>query len=273
MSKKILNAFIWIILIVVAIFTLLPFVWMLITSVKSSGNIYQMPPEFFVKNPRFENYSDVVKMVPIFRYFINSALISLLVTVGTLITTIFASYAFARYEFKGKEIIFTIIVATMMVPGEVLIAPNFVTISKLGLLNTMTALYLPWIASAFSIFLLRQYFLQVPEELYKASKIDGASEMDYLFRILVPYSKPALITIGLLRIINSWNEFLWPLLMVNETTKRTLPVGLTTFVTEAGTKYNLLMAYASIVVIPIILIYILCHNYIIQGFSRGGLKG
>ena len=112
-----------------------------------------MPPEFFVKNPRFENYSDVVKMVPIFRYFINSVLISLLVTVGTLITTIFASYAFARYEFKGKDIIFTIIVATMMVPGEVLIAPNFVTISKLGLLNTMTALYLPWIASAFSIFL------------------------------------------------------------------------------------------------------------------------
>ena len=163
--------------------------------------------------------------------------------------------------------------ATMMVPSEVLIAPNFVTMTKLKLINTLPALYIPWIASAFSIFLLRQYFLTIPKELYNAAKIDGCSDFKYLIKVMVPYSKPALISIALLRIINSWNEFLWPLLMINQPEKRTLPVGLTTFMTEAGDQFNYLMAYSSLVIIPVIILYIFLEKHIIKGFSRSGIKG
>lgn len=272
-ENKFLSIFVHIVLIMGAIAALLPFIWMVITSLKEGGAIHKLPPEFWVKEPKWENYIFVSNKVPIFRYFINSLFITTIITSLTLITTILAAFAFSRINFWGRDLIFTILISTMMVPGEVLIAPNFITLARLGLVNTMTSLYLPWIASAFSIFLLRQYFLNIPEEFYYASKVDGATDFQYLIKIMVPYSKPALISIAILRVVNSWNEFLWPLLMVNSPEKRTLPVGLTTFMTEAGAHYHWLMAYATVVIFPIIILYILLYKYIIQGFVQGGIKG
>lgn len=270
---KIINIISYIILISGVIVTLLPFIWMISTSLKHPGAVYEMPPKLIPISFQWDNYSEIVRRVPIKTYFFNSVFVAFMVTAGTLITSILAAFAFSRLKFWGRDIIFSILLGTMMVPGEMLIAPNFVTLSKLHLINTMPALYVPWLTSVFSIFLLRQFFLTVPEELYYAAKVDGCSDFKYLVKIMVPFAKPALITIALLKIINSWNEFLWPLLMTSTPEMRTLPVGLTNFMTEAGAKYNLLMAYSSIVIIPIIIIYITLQKYIVQGVTRGGIKG
>ena len=161
----------------------------------------------------------------------------------------------------------------MMIPSEVLLAPNFVMLTKLKLINILHALYIPWIASAFSVFMLRQYFLDIPKELYHSAKVDGCSDFKYLWKVAVPYSKPALISIALLRVINSWNEFLWPLLMINRPDKRTLPVGLATFMTEAGPHYHYLMAYSAMVIVPVIIVYLILQKHLIEGLSKNGIKG
>lgn len=273
MNKKILNAIRYIILIAGCFVTLIPFLWMISTSLKSGGEIYKLPLTFMPERIKWENYSTVVSKVPMMRYALNSILVSSIITIGTIITSVLAAFAFSRKKFFGRDIIFTLLLGTMMVPGEMLIAPNFVTISKMGLMNKLPALYLPWIASIFTIFLLRQYFLGIPEELYYAAKVDGCSDFKYLIKVMVPLSKPGIITVALLRIINSWNEFLWPLLMVSTPDKRTLPVGLAQFITEAGPNYNLLMAYSAIIIIPVIVVYIFLQKYVIQGVSRSGIKG
>lgn len=271
--KKFFYYLIYIMVIVFAIVSIIPFMWMISTSLNHGAAIYQLPLDFFPSPLRFENYIHVYQKTPILTYFFNSVLVSTVITVGTLITTILATYGFSKVKFTGRDFLFVILIATMMVPGEVLIAPNFITLAKLGLINTKISLFIPWIASAFSIFLLRQYFLEIPEELYYAAKIDGCSDFYYLTRIMVPYSKPALLNIAFLRIINSWNEFLWPLLMVNSEEQRTLPVGLATFITEAGSQYQYLMAYTTIILIPVFIIYFILQKHIIEGFSKAGIKG
>lgn len=271
--KRIIRTILFCAIILGAIFSLIPFLWMLITSLNDGSAIYQLPPQFILSKYHFENYSFVFDKVPFKSYFFNSVFVSVMVTLGTLITTILAAFAFSHLKFKGRDALFVLVISTMMVPSEVLLTSNFVTLAKLKLLNTLHSLYIPWIASAFSIFMLRQYFLDIPKELYHSAKIDGCSDFKYLWKIAVPYSNPALISIALLRLINSWNEFLWPLLMINSPEKRTLPVGLTTFMTEAGPYYNYLMAYSSMVIIPVIIIYLFLQKHLIEGFSRSGIKG
>ncbi len=268
-SKTIL----YIVLILGGIATVLPFIWMISTSLKSGGEIYKLPLTFIPESIQWKNYKTVFDRVPMTQYAINSILVTTVITVGTIITSILAAFAFARLKFWGRDILFTLLLGTMMVPSEMLISPNFVTLSKMGLINKMPALYLPWIASVFTIFLMRQYFLGIPEELYYAARVDGTSDFKYLIRVMIPLSRPGIITVALLRIINSWNEFLWPLLMVSTPDKRTLPVGLAQFITEAGPNYNLLMAYSSIIILPVILMYIFLQKYIIQGIARSGIKG
>ncbi|ABR47911.1 binding-protein-dependent transport systems inner membrane component [Alkaliphilus metalliredigens QYMF] len=273
MKNKVLRIIKYLILVIGALVTLIPFFWMLSTSFKTLGEVYQMPPGLLPNNFNFDNYRVVIEKTPMSTYLFNSVLVTTIVTVGTLVTSILAAFAFSRVKFKGRDIIFTILLSTMMVPSELLITPNFVILSKLNLINTLTALYLPWISSMFAIFLLRQYFLGIPEELYYAAKVDGCSDFKYLIKVMVPLTKPALITIALLKIVYSWNEFLWPMIMVSTPDKRTLPVGLAYFMTEAGPNYHLLLAYASIIIVPVIFIYLLLQKYIIQGITRSGIKG
>lgn len=270
---KVLNIISYGILVLGCLLTLIPFIWMISTSLKNGGEIYKLPITFIPESIRWDNYRTVFNKVPMRQYTINSVIVSSVITIGTIITSILAAFAFSRKNFFGKDILFTILLSTMMVPSEMLIAPNFVTLSKMGLINKRPALYLPWIASIFTIFLLRQYFLGIPEELYYAAKVDGCSDLKYLIKIMIPLSRPGIVTVALHRIINSWNEFLWPLLMVNTPDKRTLPVGLAQFITEAGPNYNLLMAYSSIIILPVIIIYIFLQKYIIQGVAKSGIKG
>ena len=261
------------ILIAGAVFILLPFVWMILTSVKPSKEVLKMPPVWIPSKIQWQNYVKAFKAVPFFTYLKNSILVTVMITSCELITTILAAYAFAQLEFRGKNLLFLLLVATMMVPGEILTIPNFVTLARLGWINTYKAMVAPWATSVFSIFLLRQQFASIPQSYYKAARMDGCSDLRYLFTVMVPMSRPTVVSIALLKIINSWNSYLWPLISTNSREMRTLPVGLAYFSTEAGTDYNTLMAFSLMIIAPTILVYLLTQKYIIQGVSKTGLKG
>ena len=261
------------ILITGAVFILLPFVWMILTSVKPSKEVLKMPPVWIPSKIQWQNYVKAFKAVPFFTYLKNSILVTVMITSCELITTILAAYAFAQLEFRGKNLLFLLLVATMMVPGEILTIPNFVTLARLGWINTYKAMVAPWATSVFSIFLLRQQFASIPQSYYKAARMDGCSDLRYLFTVMVPMSRPIVVSIALLKIINSWNSYLWPLISTNSREMRTLPVGLAYFSTEAGTDYNTLMAFSLMIIAPTIIVYLLTQKYIIQGVSKTGLKG
>lgn len=231
------------------------------------------PPTWLPRNWLWSNYKTALETAPFARYFLNSVIVTVISTAGELFTSILAAYAFAKLKFWGKDFLFLILLATMMVPGELMTIPNFVTLADWGLINTYAALIIPWLASVFSIFTLKQSFESVPDALYYAAKVDGSSDWHFLWEILVPISKSSIVAVMILKVIGSWNSFMWPLIVTNETKLRTLPVGLQAFTTEAGTRFELLMAASTIVIIPMVIIYLLLQKYIIQGISRSGIKG
>lgn len=267
------KGFIYLILTLGSLLMLLPFIWMLSTSLKSSGEVTALPPVWIPENLQWENYSEAWSIAPFLRYGLNSIIVTVLSTVGEVLTTILAAYAFSRINFWGRDVVFAILLGTMMVPGEVLLIPNYVTLANLGWIDQYEALIVPWLASIFSIFLLRQFFLGIPKELSYAAKIDGCRDFRFLWTIMVPLAKPAIITIVLLKAIGSWNAFLWPLIVTQSKEMRTLPVGLTSFSTEAGTIYELLMAASTMIILPMIILYIILQKYIIEGVAKAGIKG
>lgn len=261
------------ILVLGAAFILLPFLWMISTSLKPDNEVLLMPPKWIPSALQWKNYVDAFKAVPFFTYLKNSIVVTVAITSCELITTILAAFAFAQLEFKGKNLLFMLLVATMMVPGEILTIPNFVTLARLGWIDSYKAMVAPWATSVFSIFLLRQQFASIPQSYYKAARMDGCSDLRYLFAVMVPMSRPTIVSVALLKIINSWNSYLWPLISTNSREMRTLPVGLAYFSTEAGTDYNTLMAFSLMIITPTILVYLFTQKYIIQGVSKTGLKG
>lgn len=261
------------ILIFGALFILLPFLWMILTSMKPANEVLLLPPKWFPSHIQWENYREAFHAVPFFTYLKNSILVSFLITACELITTILAAFAFSQLEFRGKQVVFLLLVATMMVPGEMLIIPNFMTLARLGWIDSYKALVLPWSASIFSIFLLRQQFSSIPQTYYKAARMDGCGDLRYLFMVMVPMSRPTIASIALLKIINSWNAYMWPLIATNSQEMRTLPVGLAYFSTEVGTSYHTLMAFSLMMITPTVIVYLFTQKYIIHGISNAGLKG
>ena len=220
----------------------------------------------------FQNYVDAWNAAPFGRYYINTVFVATATTVLEVILASMAAFAFSILEFPGRDLLFGLFLMTMMVPGEVLLVPNFITITKFGWIDTYYALIVPWIVSVFAIFLIRQHFLTLPRELYDAAKIDGCSNWRYLWTIAVPLSKPVIITGALLKFVGSWNAFLWVLIVTNSEKYRTLPVGLHTFSSEAGTVYNQLMAAATFSILPVIILFLFMQKYFIRGIARTGLK-
>ena len=273
LTQRLAKFITYTILILGAAFILLPFVWMISTSVKPDNEVLKMPPQWIPTVIQWKNYVDAFKAVPFFTYLKNSILVTVMITSCELVTTILAAYAFAQLEFKGKNLLFMLLVATMMVPGEILTIPNFVTLARLGWIDSYKAMVAPWATSVFSIFLLRQQFASIPQSYYKAARMDGCSDLRYLFTVMVPMSRPTIVSVALLKIINSWNSYLWPLISTNSREMRTLPVGLAYFSTEAGTDYNTLMAFSLMIITPTILVYLFTQKYIIHGVSKTGLKG
>lgn len=263
----------YIILIIGSVSMLLPFFWMISTSLKTPAEALAQPPVWIPAVPQFSNYAQALAVAPFGRYFLNSVFITTISTLGELLFTILAAFAFSKMTFYGKNVLFTILIATMMVPFELLMIPNYLTLSRFNLINTYAAMIIPFLASVFSVFMLKQNFEAIPNELYYAAKVDGCSDFKFLWQVMVPLSKSAVVAVTILKIIGSWNAFLWPLIVTNETQLRPLPVGLQAFTTEAGTYFELLMAAATIVVLPMIIVYLFLQKYIIMGISNTGVKG
>lgn len=262
----------YLLLIVSCAIMLLPFFWMVTTSFKLESEVLRMPPQWLPKNWQWRNYIKAWNVAPFGRYFFNSFFMAITTTIGEVITTIMAAYAFAKMRFFGKNVLFAILLATLMIPGQMLLIPNYVTITRLGWFNRYEALIIPWLASVFGIFLLRQFFRSIPDELQDAARIDGCSRFRFLWQIVVPLSKPAIMTVALLKFLGSWNAFLWVLIMTNSDKMRTVPVGLTLFSSEVGTAYEQLMAASVLAIIPVLILFFFTQKQFIQGVARTGIK-
>jgi len=272
--KTVSKIIIYVLLAAGAIVMLFPFFWMITGSLKTYNEITASPIVWWPKVVQWSNYATALEYAPFDKYFVNTVMVSTINTVCVLITSIFAAFAFSRLKFKGRDIIFSILLATLMIPSQILIITNYVTVAvRMHLMDTMLALIIPYTASIFYIYLLREFFNQIPEQLYLAAKVDGTSDWRYLWKVMVPNSKNALITIGLFSFIASWNSYIWPLLVTNSEYKRVLSIGLRYFSGEAGTDYQLLMAAGTIVIMPLLIIYLFLRRYIMEGVTRAGIKG
>jgi multiple sugar transport system permease protein len=249
-----------------------PFYWMIITSFKPLSEALQFPPTLWPHTWTLSNYQQVWTLIPMGRYLLNSAFIAVAVTAGTLVTSILAAHAFVRMRFPGRGLIFGILIATMMIPFEVLLIPDYIIIRNLGWYNTYWAMIIPWCVSVFGIFLLRQTFLSLPNDLWEAVLLDGGGHFKFLTAVAVPLSVPAIITAGLVTFLGSWNSLLWPLIVTDTPELRPVQVGLASFQTEAGLYYNLSMAAATLSLIPITLLYLAAQRHFVEGIARTGMK-
>ena len=259
-----------------AIVVLFPFYWMVLTSLKSYGAYNaEYIPQFYTLNPTLENYVTAFTSVNLAKYFLNTIIFTLATTGIMMIVTIFAAFAFARLECKGKNLVFTLFLSLMMIPSELVVITNFVTITNAGLRNTFTGLILPSVASVFYIYLLKENFEQVPDELYKAAKVDGTSDMKYLFKVLIPICSPTIVTILILKVIECWNSFVWPRLITDDENYFLVSNGIQTIRESGFGRENVpaMMAAVVSVSLPLIILFLIFHKKIMQGVSRGGTKG
>lgn len=256
-----------------AVMMVLPFYWMIITAFKTPEQVTQMPPVWWPPSPMLDNFRYVLESGEFARYIFNSMFVTVVSVSLTVVVTILTAFAFSRLKFPGRDLIFSLFLGFMMVPFELLAITNYTTIVKLHQIDTYQALIVPYIANILYIFILRNFFLEIPDSLYYAARVDGSSNGKYLWRVMVPIAKPAIITIVLLNSIDSWNSFLWPMLVTNESRMRTVTVGLTSFVQAAGIRYERLMAAAFIVVIPMVVLFFFARKYIVTAVAQGGIKG
>ena len=263
-------------LIVMAIIVLFPFYWMIISSLKTLTEYRLSKPTFFPRNIMFSNYGEAFTAASLGRLFTNTLIVGVVSTLLSLVITVLSAFAFARLEFKGKNILFAGLLATMMIPGELFTITNYATVNTFGWLNTYTVLIVPFLVSVFYIYLLRQNFLQIPNELYLAAKVDGTSDLKYLWTVMIPLSLPTLISITILKMMGAWNSYIWPRLVANDAAHRLITNGLrNAFKDAAGeqTNYPVQMAAVAIVSAPLFLVYIFLRKYIMKGVSRSGIKG
>ncbi len=255
---------------------LFPFYWMLLTSVKSYGSYNsEYIPAFFTLHPTLQNYKEAFTAVPLFSYFINTLIFTLVTTGLMLIITLLSAFAFARLNFPGKNVIFLLFLSLMMIPNELVVITNYVTITNLNMRNSYPGLILPSVASVFFIYLLKENFEQVPEEIYKAAKVDGTSDLKYLFKVLVPISRPTVITIIILKVIECWNSYVWPRLVTDNPRYFLVSNGIQEIRENGFGRENVPAMMASVVAvsIPLIILFLIFHKRIMEGVSRGGTKG
>ncbi|MBE6109194.1 MAG: carbohydrate ABC transporter permease [Erysipelotrichaceae bacterium] len=259
-----------------ALIVLFPFYWMLLTSVKSYGSYNaEYVPKFFTLSPTLQNYADAFTQVPLARYFGNTLIFALITTAAMLVVIVLAAFAFARLDFKGRNPLFSLFLSLMMIPNELVIITNFVTITNLGLRNTFTGLILPSITSVFYIYLLKENFEQIPEELYKAAKVDGTSDFKYLMKVMIPICQPTIVTIAILKIIECWNSYVWPRLITDNEKYFLVSNGIQAIRENGFGRENIPAMMAAVVVIsvPLIILFLIFHKKIMAGVSRGGTKG
>ena len=258
-----------------ALIVLFPFYWMIISSLKTLDEYRMATPTFWPRVIMLSNYVDAFTTANLGRLFLNTMYVGLVSTLLSLVITILTAFAFARLEFKGKETLFALLLATMMIPGELFTITNYSTVTNLGWINTYTVLIVPFLVSVFYIYLLRQNFLQIPNELYLAAKVDGTTDWKYLWKIMVPLSLPTLISITILKMMGAWNSYIWPRLVANDEAYRMITNGLRNAFTETtgDVNYPVQMAAVALVSLPLFLVFVFLRKYIMSGVSRSGIKG
>ncbi|MDD6677847.1 MAG: carbohydrate ABC transporter permease [Firmicutes bacterium] len=275
-GKVLSRTVVYVLLTVWAIVVLFPFYWMILTSVKSySAYNSEYIPRFFTLTPTLQNYVDAFTAVPLGRYFLNTLVFTLATTGLMLVVITLAAFAFARLEFRGKNLAFTILLSLMMIPNELVIITNFVTVTDLGLRNTFLGLILPSVTSVFYIYLLRENFAQIPDELYYAAKVDGTSDLKYLLKVMIPICRPTMITIVILKVIECWNSYVWPRLITDDPGYFLVSNGIQEIRENGIGRENIPAMMAAVVVIsvPLILLFLIFRKKVMAGVSRGGTKG
>jgi|SRR5690554_989114 len=272
---------IYIFLIIIALFIVIPFYWMVATALRSTNELGKTSISFFPEVWHWENFPGAFKFAAdrnasFLRFYLNTIIVGAATTILSMISVTFAAFSFARLNFKGRDALFAIFIATMMIPGEIFVISNFSTISAWGLNNTYTAMVLPFIVDVFYIFFLRQTFKQIPDELYFAAKVDGTSDFKYLFKVMIPMAKATLTTIFILSMMGTWNAYIWPNLVATSPDMYLVSNGLLTIYRDidgTGTILNYQMAAATMVTVPLLIVFLLLKKYIMRGVSRSGIKG
>ena len=275
-KNTLFKILIYVLLVIWAIVVLFPFYWMILTSLKSYGSYNsEYIPKFFTTSPTLENYIEAFNAVPLARYFLNTIIFTCITTFLMLIVVVLAAFAFSRLNFKGKNLTFTAFLSLMMIPNELVIITNFVTITNLGLRNTFTGLILPSVTSVFYIYLLKENFEQIPDSLYKAAKVDGTSDLKYLFKVMIPICKPTIVTIVILKVIECWNLYVWPRLITDDKMYYLVSNGIQEIRENGFGRENIpaMMAAVVVISIPLIILFLIFHKKIMEGVSRGGTKG
>jgi sn-glycerol 3-phosphate transport system permease protein len=251
-----------------------PLYWMLIASFKLTPEIYTAPPTWFPREPTLENYPEAWAAAPFARYYLNSILTTGASVISKMLLAVMTAYALVFLRFPGKNVVFVLVLAALMVPGQVVIVPNYITIAALDWVNTYQGIVLPGAATAFGTFLMRQYYLTLPREVFEAAEIDGADHIRRLFSIAVPLARPAVVTTGLFAVVSEWNEFLWPLIVTNTEDMRTLPIGVFRLFDQEGlSNWGVIMAGSMFVVLPVVLLFVWAQRYIVDGIASGAVKG
>ena len=252
--------------------TLAPFIWMISTSFKSAESVFTFPPQWIPKHPTIEQYQTLFREVNFLQFFKNSVIVAFGITLFSLFLNSLGGFAFAKHKFPGREKIFALLLATMMVPGQITMIPVFLMLKTVGLINSYWGLIIPAGASAFGIFLMRQFITTIPTDLIESARIDGCSEFRIYWTIILPLCKPVLAALGIFTFMGSWNAFLWPLIIMIKENMYTLPVALANLSGQHATKFGLLMAGAVVVVIPVLIVFIVAQRYVIKGVAVTGLK-
>ena len=274
--KKVSNTITYILLAVWALIVLFPFYWMILTSFKSYGEYNsEYIPKFFTLTPTMQNYVDAFTQVPLGRYFLNTMIFTIVTTAIMLVVITLAAFAFARLEFKGKNMVFVLFLSLMMIPNELVIITNFVTITNMDMRNTFAGLILPSVTSVFYIYLLKENFEQIPDKLYYAAKVDGTSDLKYLWKVMIPISKPTLITVTILKVIECWNSYVWPRLVTDDENYFLVSNGIQEIRENGFGRENIPAMMAAVVVIslPLIVLFLIFREKVMDGVSRGGTKG
>lgn len=270
------KAFVYLLLALWAVMVLFPFYWMILSSLKSYGAYNaEYVPKLFTLSPTVQNYSDAFQAVPLGKYLLNTLIFTVLTTAIMLIVTVLAAFGFSRLNFPGKDLAFTVFLSLMMIPAELVVITNFVTVTDLNLRNTFAGLVLPSVTSVFYIYLLKENFSQIPDELYYAAKVDGTSDFKYLFRVMIPICQPTIVTVTILKVIECWNSYVWPRLITDNQSYFLVSVGIQEIRENGFGRENIPAMMAAVVVIslPLIILFLIFHKKIMAGVARGGTKG
>ncbi len=272
-KTRAMRAVLYVVLAVLALVMLVPFVWMLSASLKLDKDVFIFPIEWIPKNPRWQNYGDIWSKIPLSTFVLNTGKLTIIVTFLQLLTSSFAAYAFAKLDFKGKDLLFLAYIATIAVPWQVYMVPQFMMMRSMGLADTHLAIICLQAFSAFGVFMMKQFYEGIPTELCEAARIDGMTEYQIWYRIMLPLSKPSLSTLTIFTFVNTWNDFLGPLIYLNTESKKTLQLGLRMFISQFGSEYGLIMAASVLSLIPVLVVFLSLQKYFVEGVAASGVKG